>query len=103
VAWGGDWYAGPAYTGPRTFDTPAEWRPFPGAYRNDSPWYGTLRVVIRKGRLFAAGEPLVPAGAGLFRLGDDATGTERVRFSDLVGGRAMRLFFSETEFRRVDE
>ncbi len=31
------------------------------------------------------------------------TGAERVRFSDVIGGRAMRLFFSETEFRRVDE
>jgi D-alanyl-D-alanine carboxypeptidase len=103
VAWGGEWYAGPAYTGPHSFETPAEWRAYVGAYRNDSPWYGTARVVLRKGRLLAAGEPLVPIGDGLFRVGDEATGTERVRFADVVGGRARRLFFSETPFRRVDE
>lgn len=103
LAWGSDWYAGAAYAGPRTFETPAEWRAYAGAYRNDSPWYGTARVVLRKGRLFAAGEPLVPLGEGLFRVGDDATGTERVRFANVVGGLARSLFFSETSFRRVDE
>jgi CubicO group peptidase (beta-lactamase class C family) len=103
VAWGGDWYAGPAYGGPRTFETPAEWRACAGAYRNDSPWYGTARVVARKGRLLLSGDPLVPLGGGVFRVGDDPTGTERVRFSDVIGGRARRLFLSETEFRRVDE
>jgi D-alanyl-D-alanine carboxypeptidase len=103
LAWGGDWYAGAAYAGPRTFECPPAWRSYVGAYRNDSPWYGTMRVVLRKGRLLLGGEPLVPLERGLFRLGDDATSTERVRFSDEIGGRAMRAFFSETEFRRVDE
>jgi D-alanyl-D-alanine carboxypeptidase len=103
VAWGAEWYAGPAYTGPRSVAAPAAWRACVGSYRNDSPWYGTARVVLRKGRLVAAGEPLVPLADGLFRVGDDETGAERARFSDVVGGRAMRLFFSETEFRRVDE
>jgi hypothetical protein len=103
LAWGGDWYAGVAYEGPRSFEVPEAWRAYVGAYRNDSPWYGTGRVVLRKDRLFFAGEPLVALGDGLFRFGEDPTGTERVRFSDVVGGRAMRLFFSETELRRVDE
>jgi hypothetical protein len=103
LAWGGEWYAGADYTGPRTFDVPPEWRACVGAYRNDSPWYGTARVVLRKGRLLLSGEPLAPLARGLFRLGDDETATERVRFSDEVGGRAMRAFLSETEFRRVDE
>ena len=101
--WGGEWYAGEAYKGPRQFDVPAAWRAFVGTYRNDSPWYGTGRVVLRKDRLLFAGEPLVPLTGEVFHVGEDATGTERVRFSDVVGGRAMRLFFSETEFRRVDE
>jgi CubicO group peptidase (beta-lactamase class C family) len=103
LAWGGDWYAGAAYTGPRRFEVPAAWRAYVGAYRNDSPWYGTGRVVLRKDRLLFAGEPLLPLPGGQFRFGEDETGTERVRFSDVVDGRAMRMFFSETEFRRVDE
>jgi CubicO group peptidase (beta-lactamase class C family) len=103
VHWGGEWYAGAGYKGPRRFEVPASWRAYVGAYRNDSPWYGTGRVVIRKDKLLFAGEVLVPLTGEVFRVGDDPTGTERVRFSDLVGGRAMRLFFSETEFRRVDE
>jgi hypothetical protein len=101
--WGGDWYAGESHQGPRQFDVPASWRTYVGAYRNDSPWYGTGRVVVRKDKLIWAGQPLVPLASGIFRVGEEPTGTERVRFSDVVGGRAMRLFFSETEFRRVDE
>jgi len=103
LAWGGDWYAAASHSGPRHFQVPEAWRGYVGAYRNDSPWYGTGRVVLRKDRLYFAGEPLVPLAGGLFRVGDDTTGTERVRFSDVVNGRTMRLFFSETEFRRVDE
>jgi hypothetical protein len=103
LAWGGEWYAGKAYKGPRSFEVPEAWRGYVGAYRNDSPWYGTGRVVLRKDKLLFSGQPLVALEDGLFRFGDDATGIERVRFSDVVDGRAMRLFFSETEFRRVDE
>ncbi len=103
VAWGGEWYAGPSYEGPRAFEAPAEWRACAGAYRNDSPWYGTWRIVLRKGRLHFSGEPLVPLGGGRFRVGEDPTGTERMQFSDVVGGRARRLSFSGTDFRRVDE
>jgi CubicO group peptidase (beta-lactamase class C family) len=101
--WGGEWYAGAAHRGPRQFEVPNAWRGYVGAYRNDSPWYGTGRVVLRKDALLFAGEPLVPITGEVFRVGADPTGTERVRFADIVGGRAMRMFFSETEFRRVDE
>ena len=103
LAWGGDWYAGEAYAGPRRFEVPEAWRACVGAYRNDSPWYGTGRVVLRKDKLLFAGEPRVALEDSLFRFGEDPTGIERVRFSDVVGGRAMRMFFSETEFWRVDE
>jgi hypothetical protein len=33
---GGDWYTGERYAGPKSFETPSEWRAFAGHYRNRS-------------------------------------------------------------------
>ncbi|HVS13579.1 MAG TPA: serine hydrolase domain-containing protein [Thermoanaerobaculia bacterium] len=103
VAHGGRWYAGARYAGPRTFDHPKAWEAFVGAYRNDSPWEGSVRVFLRKGRLWLWPRPLVPLGDTLFRIGQQAASPERVRFDAVVGGRALRLFLSEREFLRVEE
>ena len=98
---GADWYAGAAYAGARTFDYPKEWAAYAGHYHNDSPWYGGARVVLRKGRLWLDGEaPLVPAGGGMFGIGDPEA-PDHVSFESLVGGQAMRLNYSGIIFRRV--
>ena len=102
ASYGGDWYAGERYTGPRTFETPPEWTAFAGHYRNENPWEGSVRVVLRKGRLWLGGDPLVPLGEGLFRLGEEEHGPNRVRFEDVVNGRALRATLSGTEFRRIE-
>jgi hypothetical protein len=99
---GGDWYAGERYTGPRTFETPAEWRAYAGHYRNEDPWQGSARVVLRKGRLWLGDAPLVPLGPGLFRIGEDERGPDRVRFEDVMRGRALRATLSGIEFRRIE-
>jgi CubicO group peptidase (beta-lactamase class C family) len=105
ASYGGDWYAGERYTGP-TFENPPEWRAFAGHYRNENPWEGSFRVVLRKGRLWLGGDPLVPLGLplgpGLFRLGEEEHAPNRVRFEDVVNGKALRAMVSGTEYRRLE-
>ena len=102
ASYGADWYAGERYTGKRTFEAPAEWNAYAGHYRNEDPWMGSLRVVLRKGRLWVAGAPLVPIGPGLFRIGEEEHEPDRMRFEEVFNGRALRVYLSEIEFRRVE-
>src|SRR5215212_7921379 len=98
---GANWYLGEKYTGPKTFDTKKEWEGFVGHYNNDSPWYGDMRIVMRKGQLFVEGvQPLVPRGDGRFGIGDPEA-PDWLTFETIVDGRAMRLNFSGIIFRRV--
>lgn len=103
---GGDLYAGERYQGPRTFEHPPEWRAYAGHYRNENPWEGSARVVLREGRLWAGGTPLVPLGGGLFRFGEAEHAPDRARFDDVIRGkgegRALRATFSGVEYRRVE-
>lgn len=98
---GGDWYAGARYAGAREFDYPKEWEGFVGHYHNDSPWYGDMRVVLRKGRLWLGGlQPLVPKPDGTFGASDPEA-PDRVGFESIVAGRAMRMNYSGVIFRRT--
>lgn len=99
---GGDWYAGERYAGPRAFETPPEWQAYVGHYRNENPWEGSFRTVLRKGRLRLGGIPLVPLGPGLFRLGEEEHEPDRILFDEVVNGRALRAVVSGTEYRRVE-
>jgi CubicO group peptidase (beta-lactamase class C family) len=103
ASYGSDWYAGERYTGPRTFEAPAEWQAFAGHYRNDSPWEGSARIVLRNGRLWAGGDtPLVPLGSGLFRIGDEDHSPDRARFGNVVNGRALVATFNGVDYRRIE-
>lgn len=99
---GADWYASDAYAGPRAFDYPKEWDAYVGHYRHDSPWYGSTRVVLRKGALWLDGElRLVPLEGGVFALGPPEQTAERISFGPVLGGRALRMTFSTVEFNRT--
>ncbi|MDT7604963.1 MAG: hypothetical protein QOF61_2960 [Acidobacteriota bacterium] len=99
---GADWYAGEGYAGARTFTYPKEWEAYAGHYFNDSPWYGTARIVLRKGQLLLDGvQPLAPAEGGTFRLAGDEFSPDRISFESVVGGKAMRVNYSGIIFRRV--
>jgi D-alanyl-D-alanine carboxypeptidase len=102
VSHGEDWYAGKGYKGPRTFETPPEWRAYTGHYRNENPWEGSFLVFLRKGRLWLGGTPLVPLGAGLFRIGEEEHAPDRLRFEDPINGKAFRAIVSGTEYRRIE-
>lgn len=101
AAWGGDWYRNANYTGPDSFDHPQEWSGFVGHYRNESPWIGSTRIVIRKGRLWLDGTIPLEADGKLFRLRDNPYNTEWVRFGEVVNGRCMRIRISGSDLWRV--
>lgn len=101
AAHGPDWYAGERYTGPRTFEGRKEWEGYTGHYYNDSPWYGDVRVVYRKGRLYVDGTNLLVARTdGKFGLGEP-DGPDWIAFESIIDGRAMRLNYSGIVFRRM--
>jgi hypothetical protein len=99
---GADWYAGAAYKGPRTFDHPKEWAAYAGRYRHESAWYGSTRVVLRRGQLLLEGEQeLVSLPDGSFSLGPPEESAERIRFLDIEGGRALRMNVSSVVHYRT--
>jgi len=101
VAWGGDWYRSAAYSGPVSFEYPKEWNACVGHYRNESPWIGSVRIVLRKGRLWLDGTIPLEADGRLFRLRDNPYNTEWVRFGEVVNGRCMRIRISGSDLWRV--
>jgi CubicO group peptidase (beta-lactamase class C family) len=102
AGWGEDWFAASGYNGPREFKVPAEWRRYIGHYRNEDPWVGSNRIVLRRGKLWLNGVvPLEPAADGRFYLRDEPTSPEWVAFSDFAGGQAMRMRLSGLDLTRV--
>ncbi|HKQ13028.1 MAG TPA: hypothetical protein VJT80_06305, partial [Steroidobacteraceae bacterium] len=101
VSCGDAWYTTDAYDGPRQFQIPDAWRSLVGHYRSEDPWIGSLRVVILKGRLMLDGQtPLEPDGE-LFRLRDEPSNTEWLRFGEIVNGKCLRLKYSGVDLWRV--
>jgi CubicO group peptidase (beta-lactamase class C family) len=104
VWYGGDWYAGARYKGPRRFTVPKEWKAYTGHYRIMQPWEPSFRIVVRKGRLWWIGpggneEPLTPTGPASFRVGE-AGSPETLRFDAVADGQALRATFSGMAYYR---
>jgi hypothetical protein len=98
---GSNWYMGAKYDGPRTFNAPKEWEGYVGHYSNDSPWYGAVRVVLRKGQLYLGGSTrLIARADGKFGFGDPEA-PDRIAFESIIDGRAMRLNYSGIIYRRT--
>jgi CubicO group peptidase (beta-lactamase class C family) len=98
---GADWYINEHYTGPRSFNSPKEWESYVGHYYNDSPWYGDVRIVMRKGQLYQNGlQALVPRDGGKFGSSDPSA-PDRASFDTIINGKAMRLNYSGIVFRRT--
>jgi hypothetical protein len=83
-----------------------------GHYRSYNPWTSNFRVVLRGDRawlVFAAPpegfrieQLLVPAPDGAFRVSDDPTDPEVVRFDTIADGRALRAWLSGWPYYRVE-
>lgn len=101
VAWGEEWYTNAAYGGPREFTVPVEFAGYAGHYRHDSPWIGSVRIVLRQGQLWMDGVTPLVAEQDWFRPVEAEPNPEWLQFKDVVNGRCMRLVLSGTDLRRV--
>ena len=80
---------------------PPEFASKAGRYDNDDPWLGAIHVIARpEGLCTDDGTPLVPLGDGVYRIGPDPAGCERVRFDAEINGQTQRLNFSGVDFWR---
>ena len=100
-----DWYTNDNYAGPMSFSYPDEWNGFVGHYRSHNPWYTNFRVIVRKGQLLMVSpegdaKALTTVGTGEFRVGDLPYSPERLRFDQLVDGKAARANFSGCDYYR---
>ncbi len=101
LSWGGDWYTNASYSGPQEFDHPEAWDAYVGHYHNENAWVGSFRVLILKGRLTLDGTIPLEADGDLFRLRDEPSNTEWVRFGEIVNGKCMHLRLSGSDLWRV--
>jgi D-alanyl-D-alanine carboxypeptidase len=103
LAHGGEWYVNANYTSPRRFDVPAEYQALVGHYCSDSPWRRSVRIVIRKGKLWMDGSaPLEPLGKGLFRIGEESHGPDTAEFLHLADGKALLLKVNGGDLWRIE-
>ncbi len=99
---GPNWWTSERYSGPKTFAYPKEWDAYTGHFRSDNPWYGSTRLVIRKGQLLIDGEqPLVPVEPRIFRPAADPSDADRITFDTIVNDQATRATYSGIEFFRA--
>ena len=102
VGWGEEGFVAGTLRDSVEHKTPPEWRAFAGHYRNEDPWIGSYRVVIRRGKLWLNGVvPLEAKAGGRFYLRDEADSPEWVSFSEVVNGQAMRMILSGADLTRV--
>jgi CubicO group peptidase (beta-lactamase class C family) len=102
AGWGSDWFTNSRYAGLHEFPYPKEWNAYTGHYHNENQAIGSIRIVVRKGKLLIEGViPLQPAGGGHFLLRDVEYSPEWIRFADIVNGKAMRLKLSGEDMWRV--
>jgi len=108
VARGSDWYTRGVYSGPASFDVPAEFATFAGRYKNHNPEGGPLRVFIRGASLMIAGgandggQRLVRIAGATFRPESPDFNPERYLFDSVVDGRALRVLDSGMPLYRVE-
>ena len=99
--------------GPASFPRQGSTRPLPksdpalarlaGRYINDSPWWGTMMIVERGGKLWVGTEePMTRMGENLWRVGDESWSPERASFEDFIDGRPQVLVFAGERFLRHD-
>jgi hypothetical protein len=109
--------AGAAITGaswgPAAFVRQGSARPVPksdpalarlaGRYVNDSPWWGTMTIVERGGRLWVGtDEPMTRIGDNLWRVGAESWSPERASFENFIDGRPLVMILAGEKFLRHD-
>lgn len=96
---GSQWFAGSAYSGPKTFSYPRGWDALTGRYESLGVWGipSASRVFVLKGKLVIDGAPLVTQPDGTFKLG-----TAKVVFDTPAAGKMQRLRLDDFDLYRID-
>ena len=98
---GSNWWTNERYSGAKKFEYPKEWEAYTGHFHSDSPWYGSTRMVIRKGQLLLGGDqPLAEVSPGVFRFAGDP-GVDRITFDTMLDGRAIHANVAGIDFYRT--
>ncbi|HKB65654.1 MAG TPA: serine hydrolase domain-containing protein [Pyrinomonadaceae bacterium] len=98
---GSSWWTNERYSGSKKVEYPKGWDALTGHFHSDSPWYGSTRIVVRKGQLLIGGDQgLVEVSPGVFRFDDD-TGVDRVTFDTIIDGRAIHANVAGVDFYRA--
>jgi D-alanyl-D-alanine carboxypeptidase len=108
AAHGPRWFRGEGYAGSDPEPAPADWRAFSGLYRNDDPWLLTIRVMLRRERLWLsfpvaeAEVELAPLDDGWFAAGETWM-PHRIRFDRVIDGFASVATFNGGQWFRSFE
>ncbi len=98
---GANWWTNERHAGAKSFAYPPSWDTYTGHFRSDNAWYGSTRLVVRKGRLLIGGEdPITEVSAGVFSPEGD-TGADRITFDTILDGRAIHMNYSGIDFYRT--
>ena len=103
---GPDWYLRDGVSAPDETGYPQEWEGYLGHYCSHNPWLNNFRVIVRQGKLllvFPAGDEsvLIPLAEGVFRVGKDDRSPERIRFEQLIDGKAVQANLSGGSYYRT--
>ncbi len=103
LSWGPATYLREGATSQPSAPTSAALARYGGRYINDNPWFGTMIVVERAGRLWVGTEtPMTRIGNNLWRVGEESWSPERASFANFIDGRPHTLIFSGEKFLRHD-
>lgn len=104
LAHGSDWYTNAKYSGSRSYPPSPELQQFTGFYGAGSDWIGNIRIVERKGKLWADGTAaLEPIGNALFRIGAQPWSPDTMQFFYLVRGKAQMMKVNGADVWRVSD
>jgi len=104
LAHGSDWYTNAKYSGPRSYAQAPELQQFTGFYASGTDWVGNIRIVERKGKLWADGTAaLEPIGNALFRFGEQPWSPDTVQFFYNVRGKAQMMKVNGADVWRISD
>jgi CubicO group peptidase (beta-lactamase class C family) len=102
VGHGSRWWMHERYRGATAFDVPQAWHAYAGHYRNEDPWVGSLRIVLRQGKLWMNGtDPLRPVDEVTFRAAVPEHNPEWIRFLAVANGKSQHIKVSGYDLWRV--
>lgn len=91
LGWGDQWFTNARYSGPKSFNHPAQWLAYVGHYCDMGPRIRSTRIVIRKGRLLINGVTPLKSVGDTFVVDSPEPSPEWLRFGEVINGCCMWL------------